>query len=104
MMMMVADAAPQVIFRGHARNPGLRYQYTVRRPGVALPSLSWRWTDWSPCSATCGGGRQELRAACASGEQDQTLQTLPDEDCELAVGPRPADQTRACANHACPAT
>lgn len=108
----------QVIFRGRARNPGLRYQYTVRRPGVLPPSRSWRWTDWSSCSATCGGGHQELRAVCTSGDQhggqhggqgqpgqlDQALQTLPDEECELAVGPRPPDKTRTCANHACPAT
>ncbi|KAJ1530655.1 hypothetical protein ONE63_005527 [Megalurothrips usitatus] len=92
-----------VIFRGRARNPGVRYQYTVRRPGGAAPSLSWRWADWSACSATCGGGRQERRAVCASSVESGP-RVVEDSECELAVGPRPELQSRTCATHGCPAT
>ncbi|XP_034246810.1 A disintegrin and metalloproteinase with thrombospondin motifs 7-like [Thrips palmi] len=97
-----------VIFRGRARNPGLKYQYTVRRPGTVLPSLSWRWADWSACSATCGGGRQELRAVCAASMgalgPEGAFNAVADSECEEMVGPRPPDQNRTCASHACPAT
>ncbi|KAK3916228.1 A disintegrin and metalloproteinase with thrombospondin motifs 7, partial [Frankliniella fusca] len=96
-----------VIFRGRARNPGVRYQYTVRRPGAVPPAPAWRWADWSECSATCGGGRQEMRAVCAAGVQEgggSGLNVVQDSECELTVGPRPPDKNRECAMHACPAT
>ncbi|KAE8736888.1 hypothetical protein FOCC_FOCC017655, partial [Frankliniella occidentalis] len=92
-----------VIFRGRARNPGVRYQYTVRRAGAAPPAPVWRWADWSACSATCGGGRQEMRAVCAAGLQE-ALHVVQDSECELTLGPRPPDKNRTCATHACPAT
>ncbi|XP_076178913.1 A disintegrin and metalloproteinase with thrombospondin motifs 7 isoform X3 [Ptiloglossa arizonensis] len=59
------DIAVYLISRGHYRNFGLRYEYTVpKKEPDRAPEYSWVFSDWSLCTATCGGGTQISKALC----------------------------------------
>ncbi|XP_076620762.1 A disintegrin and metalloproteinase with thrombospondin motifs 7 isoform X1 [Colletes latitarsis] len=59
------DIAIYLISRGHYRNFGLRYEYTVpKKEPDRAPEYSWVFSDWSLCTATCGGGTQISKPLC----------------------------------------
>ncbi|KRT86067.1 hypothetical protein AMK59_1874, partial [Oryctes borbonicus] len=101
-----------VIFRGKARNPGVRYQYTVsKREGPRRVKYAWDLGDWSQCSVTCGGGSQRRKPVCresldASGFSDApsvidgTSMIVDDSLCDPKD--RPEELMRTCKEDPCP--
>lgn len=88
----------QLIYRGHYRNFGLRYEYTVpKRDANRAPEYSWLPSDWSPCSVTCGGGSQVSQALC----QESRSGVVEDRFC--AGLPKPESSSRECNTQPCPA-
>ncbi|CAL8241804.1 unnamed protein product [Merluccius merluccius] len=56
--------------------------------------LRWQLADWSPCSASCGGGTQGRRVTCVGGP-DQRPQELGSQRC-VGAGRRPPSDTKPC--------
>ena len=53
----------QLLFR--ETNPGVSYEYTVPNENMTrTPEFRWEYTDWSVCTATCGGGTQVSPPKC----------------------------------------
>lgn len=86
----------QVIFRD--QNPGLYFEFTMPND-VTEHTDEYRWelSDWSTCSATCGGGEQVSRAICKQAGKDLTVAA---EKCASDL--RPSDKMRTCNLHPCP--
>lgn len=79
-------------------NPGVSWEYTMPHANATyVPSFSWRHTEWSICSVTCGSGTQVSRVQCM--EQEAGL--VEDRYCSSQT--RPKDRSRTCNTHACPA-
>ncbi|XP_063874225.1 A disintegrin and metalloproteinase with thrombospondin motifs 7-like isoform X1 [Scylla paramamosain] len=79
-------------------NPGVSWEYTLPHANATyIPSFSWRHTEWSICSVTCGSGTQVSRVQCM--EQEAGL--VEDRYCSSQT--RPKDRSRTCNTHACPA-
>ncbi|KAL3244077.1 hypothetical protein MRX96_047329 [Rhipicephalus microplus] len=79
-------------------NPGLKYEYTVPELNASRrPEFHWRWSDWSPCTVTCGGGSQESQPRCFEKEAG----LVEDTHCDPAS--RPATRRRPCSRQPCPA-
>ncbi|KAG7204371.1 hypothetical protein KM043_004815 [Ampulex compressa] len=92
------DIAIYLIYRGHYRNFGLRYEYTVpKKEPDRAPEYSWVFSDWSLCTATCGGGTQTSRALCS--ERKSGL--VEDHFCDAIE--RPEAMFRECNLNPCPA-
>ncbi|XP_041980558.1 A disintegrin and metalloproteinase with thrombospondin motifs 7 [Aricia agestis] len=62
----------QRIFSGSRRNPGVTYQYTVDRPRARF---SYRLSDWSACSASCGDGYMQRHYQCFDEHNRQVEQS-----------------------------
>lgn len=62
-----------IIFRGKAYNPGVSYQYTISKREPKTVQYQWILSDWSQCSATCGGGTQFRRPLC----QESVIAGIP---------------------------
>lgn len=80
--------------------PGLQYEYSVPQ-GVASrlldpDSYAWQAAEFSPCSATCGGGYQVRRVSCA---RKRDMEMVANGLCNTATMPA-ANQT--CAPEPCP--
>ncbi|CAG2056713.1 unnamed protein product, partial [Timema podura] len=93
------DVLFQLIYNGRYRNFGLRYEFTVpRQEQAGPPEYRWTFSDWSPCSATCGGGTQSSAPVClqkgGGGLVNVSL-------CE--TGRKPDMLMRVCNTHPCPA-
>lgn len=56
----------------------------------------WELSDWSTCSATCGGGEQVARVVCRTKNKD----IVEVGQCKGEL--RPSDRMRACNLHPCP--
>lgn len=83
-----------------SENPGLKYEYTVPELNASRrPEFHWRWSDWSPCTVTCGGGAQESPPKCVEKEAGLVEDTY----CEGVSPPRPATRRRPCSRQPCPA-
>ncbi|XP_063991200.1 A disintegrin and metalloproteinase with thrombospondin motifs 7-like isoform X2 [Diachasmimorpha longicaudata] len=92
------DIIVYLIYRGHFRNFGLRYEYTVPKeePDHA-PEYTWILSDWSLCSATCGGGTQTSHALCHERKSGVVEDIFCDER------RKPEFVLRECNKNPCPA-
>ena len=88
----------QLIFRGKYRNFGVTYEYTVpKEQPMRIPLYKWTFSDWSSCSATCGGGTQESHPVCRE-KDDGTVKE------DLCISEeKPDHMMRVCNTHPCPA-
>ncbi|XP_072255221.1 A disintegrin and metalloproteinase with thrombospondin motifs 7 [Pyxicephalus adspersus] len=89
----------QLLFQ--EKNPGVRYQYTVRRDlddsnEVQPPEFSWRYGAWSECSATCGTGVQRQLVHCV----EKMAGLVEERYCDTLT--RPDDRQRSCNEEPCP--
>ncbi|KAL4704462.1 hypothetical protein ACJJTC_019561 [Scirpophaga incertulas] len=85
----------QRIFRGRHRNPGVTYQYTVDR---ARRRFSYRLSEWSPCSATCGTGYTRRHYECVNEHNHVVEQS----QCYHIEPPRHEALMQRCRLPACP--
>ncbi|XP_046737583.1 A disintegrin and metalloproteinase with thrombospondin motifs 7 [Diprion similis] len=92
------DIVVYLICRGHYRNFGLRYEYTVPKaePDRA-PEYSWVFSDWSLCTVTCGGGFQISKAFCHESKSG----VVGEDFCKDTNKPEPV--TKECNQKPCPA-
>ncbi|KAL7744479.1 hypothetical protein ACLKA6_001853 [Drosophila palustris] len=89
------------IVRGNESNTGIYYEFTLPAINVsAAKQYQWRLSNWTACSASCGGGVQHREPICQ--ENGKVLaDKLP---CWThAKNKRPLRLTRACAEQQCPA-
>ncbi|OAD60301.1 A disintegrin and metalloproteinase with thrombospondin motifs 7 [Eufriesea mexicana] len=92
------DIAVYLISRGHYRNFGLRYEYTVpKKEPDRAPEYSWVFSDWSLCTATCGGGTQTSKALC----NEKKSGVVEDHFCDGID--KPESILRECNLNPCPA-
>ncbi|XP_048486291.1 papilin isoform X3 [Plutella xylostella] len=80
-------------------NVGIEYEYSIPKSIAPPPNQQYNWVfdEFTPCSASCGGGIQYRNVTCRSREDlDVVDSSLCDE------GLRPATN-QTCANHACAA-
>ncbi|XP_078710941.1 A disintegrin and metalloproteinase with thrombospondin motifs 7-like [Lampetra fluviatilis] len=91
-----------------ARNPGVRFQYTVNSPwavrggGAAgasnsRPNFSWLYGSWTECSSTCGSGVQYREPHCT----EASLGIVEKRFCDPATLPN--DTRKECNTQDCPA-
>uniref|UniRef100_A0A8C5PGP1 A disintegrin and metalloproteinase with thrombospondin motifs 7 n=1 Tax=Leptobrachium leishanense TaxID=445787 RepID=A0A8C5PGP1_9ANUR len=90
----------QLLFQ--EKNPGVRYQYTIRRDPESsneiLPSdFTWRYGSWTECSATCGIGVQRQLVHCV----EKVVGLVEERYCDFLT--RPDDRQRSCNEEPCPA-
>ncbi|XP_030569092.1 A disintegrin and metalloproteinase with thrombospondin motifs 7 [Drosophila novamexicana] len=89
------------IVRSNESNTGIYYEFTLPAFNVTNGRQhQWRLSNWTACSASCGGGVQHREPICQ--ENGKLLgDTLP---CWThAKNRRPLRQTRACGEQQCPA-
>ncbi|XP_012281942.2 A disintegrin and metalloproteinase with thrombospondin motifs 7 [Orussus abietinus] len=92
------DIVVYLIYRGHYRNFGLRYEYTVpKKEPDRAPEYSWVFSDWSLCTVTCGGGTQTARPLCHETKSG----VVEDQFCEDSK--KPESNIRECNQNPCPA-
>ncbi|XP_075431506.1 A disintegrin and metalloproteinase with thrombospondin motifs 7 isoform X2 [Ascaphus truei] len=89
----------QLLFQ--ERNPGVRYQYTIKRDPdssneIQLPDFSWRYGTWTECSATCGSGVQRQLVHCV----EKVAGLVEERYCDTLT--RPDDRQRTCNDESCP--
>ncbi|KAG9488974.1 hypothetical protein GDO78_005142 [Eleutherodactylus coqui] len=89
----------QLLFQ--EKNPGVRYQYTIRRDldssnEIQPPDFSWRYGAWSECSATCGTGVQRQLVHCV----EKVAGLVEERYCDSLT--RPDDRQRKCNEEPCP--
>ncbi|KAF5299315.1 hypothetical protein FQA39_LY02488 [Lamprigera yunnana] len=96
-----------VLFRGKAYNPGISYQYTISKREPKTVQYLWILSDWSQCSATCGGGTQFRRPLCQESVAnimpsviDGTATIVDETWCENSN--RPEQLMRICNIENCP--
>ncbi|XP_054289073.1 A disintegrin and metalloproteinase with thrombospondin motifs 7-like [Macrosteles quadrilineatus] len=90
------DILIYVIFRD--QNPGLYFEFTMPNEQQEHTDVyRWELSDWSTCSATCGGGEQVSKAVCKETGKDMSVAA---EKC--ASGLRPSDRMQTCNLHSCP--
>ncbi|NXI71696.1 ATS7 metalloproteinase, partial [Anseranas semipalmata] len=83
-------------------NPGVRYQYTIRRPAdseneIEQAEFLWRFGSWTTCTATCGTGVQRQIVHCV----EKLAGIVEERYCDALT--RPDDQQRTCNEEPCPA-
>ncbi|PZC74553.1 hypothetical protein B5X24_HaOG207687 [Helicoverpa armigera] len=80
-------------------NVGIRYEYSVPKDQAPPAHKQYNWVheEFTPCSATCGGGFQTRNVTCRSREE---LEIVDDELCDAGLKP-PTNQT--CNTDPCPA-
>ncbi|XP_047365765.1 A disintegrin and metalloproteinase with thrombospondin motifs 7 isoform X2 [Vespa velutina] len=92
------DIAVYLIYRGHYRNFGLRYEYTVpKKEPDRAPEYVWIFSDWSLCTVTCGGGIQTSRVLC----QEKKSGVVEEHFCNVTI--KPETKLRKCNSNPCPA-
>ncbi|KAM9311948.1 A disintegrin and metalloproteinase with thrombospondin motifs 7 [Gastrophryne carolinensis] len=89
----------QLLFQ--EKNPGVRYQYTIRRDSdssneIQPPEFSWRYGAWTECSATCGTGVQRQLVHCV----EKMAGLVEERYCDSLT--RPDDRQRSCNEEPCP--
>ncbi|XP_053553760.1 LOW QUALITY PROTEIN: papilin [Bombina bombina] len=76
------------------------YEPTLWTRTPSTKMISWKVSEWLPCSTTCGGGVQTRSVFCVSYEGRASQQVAQDSEC-AAVTEKPATQQvcnlRACA-------
>lgn len=96
---LINNVAPlfQLIYRGHYHNSALRYEYTVpKKESDRTPLYSWVLSDWSLCTATCGGGTQTSHSLCHKRRSGM----VEDHFCDGTE--RPESKSRKCNTNPCP--
>ncbi|EMP36044.1 A disintegrin and metalloproteinase with thrombospondin motifs 7 [Chelonia mydas] len=83
-------------------NPGVRYQYTIRRESdheneIQPAEFFWRYGSWTKCTATCGTGVQRQIVHCV----EQLAGLVEERYCDSLT--RPDDKQRTCSEEPCPA-
>ncbi|XP_013406430.1 A disintegrin and metalloproteinase with thrombospondin motifs 7 isoform X2 [Lingula anatina] len=80
-------------------NPGVVFEYTVPNENATErePVFLWEFTDWTHCTASCGGGFQRRVVVCTEVEAG----VVDDEYCNMTS--RPEDKQKSCNEHLCPA-
>ncbi|XP_015187266.1 PREDICTED: A disintegrin and metalloproteinase with thrombospondin motifs 7-like isoform X2 [Polistes dominula] len=91
------DITIYLIYRGHYRNFGLRYEYTVPKEPDRAPEYIWIFSDWSLCTVTCGGGTQTSQALC----QEKKSGAVEEHFCNTTI--KPEAKLRECNSNPCPA-
>ncbi|KAM3877419.1 A disintegrin and metalloproteinase with thrombospondin motifs 7 [Diretmus argenteus] len=83
-------------------NPGVRYEYTIRRE-VSVDSNNtasvffWKYGSWTECSVTCGAGVQRQIVHCV----ERTSGIVEEHFCDPST--RPDDKQASCNKELCPA-
>ncbi|XP_050823286.1 A disintegrin and metalloproteinase with thrombospondin motifs 7 [Gopherus flavomarginatus] len=83
-------------------NPGVRYQYTIRREPeheneIQPAEFSWQYGSWTKCTATCGAGVQRQIVHCV----EKMAGIVEERYCDSLT--RPDDKQRTCSEEPCPA-
>uniref|UniRef100_A0A8C3INH1 ADAM metallopeptidase with thrombospondin type 1 motif 7 n=1 Tax=Chrysemys picta bellii TaxID=8478 RepID=A0A8C3INH1_CHRPI len=83
-------------------NPGVRYQYTIRRESdqeneIQPAEFFWRYGSWTNCTATCGTGVQRQIVHCV----EKMAGIVEERYCDSLT--RPDDKQRTCSEEPCPA-
>ncbi|KAI4879584.1 hypothetical protein NFI96_026538, partial [Prochilodus magdalenae] len=85
-------------------NPGVRYEYTIRRESLLEPitgspasDFQWKHGAWTECSATCGTGVKRQIVHCV----ERTSGIVEEHYCDPAT--RPDDRRASCSVGLCPA-
>uniref|UniRef100_A0A7M4DZS5 ADAM metallopeptidase with thrombospondin type 1 motif 7 n=1 Tax=Crocodylus porosus TaxID=8502 RepID=A0A7M4DZS5_CROPO len=83
-------------------NPGVRYQYTIRRESdneneIQPAEFFWHYGSWTKCTATCGTGVQRQIVHCA----EKMAGIVEERYCDSLS--RPDDRQRTCSEEPCPA-
>lgn len=86
----------QRIFRGRHRNPGVTYQYTVDKQRLHKKH-SYRLSEWTPCSVTCGVGYTRRYYECI----DQHQRVVEQSQCYHIEPPRHQALMKQCRKPAC---
>ena len=58
------------------------------------PCPSWSYSNWGPCSATCGGGKRKRQVRC-----ELNGSKVSDSNCEIASK---SEIIESCSSHECP--
>ena len=88
----------QLFDRGHYWKSGILYEYTVPKNNTdRIAEYTWKFSDWSVCSVTCGGGLQISHALC----NEQSSGVVEDTFCNETK--KPDFKTLACNTQPCPA-
>ncbi|KPJ10062.1 Papilin, partial [Papilio machaon] len=79
-------------------NVGIEYEYSLPTALAPPPNQQYNWVygEFTPCSATCGGGTQSRQVTCRSREE---LEVVEDSLCDTGLKPV-TDQT--CNTDPCP--
>ncbi|XP_017135604.1 A disintegrin and metalloproteinase with thrombospondin motifs 7 isoform X1 [Drosophila miranda] len=89
------------IVRGNESNAGIYYEFTLPPFNASAGrQYLWRLSNWTVCSASCGGGVQHREPICLDNGK-VLIDKLP---CWThAKNKRPLRQTRSCSEQQCPA-
>ncbi|XP_041764889.1 A disintegrin and metalloproteinase with thrombospondin motifs 7 [Anopheles merus] len=62
---IMEDVNVFIVIKKKNNQAGIRYEYTLpSHNGKNQSAYYWKLTDWSVCSATCGGGKQFRESIC----------------------------------------
>ncbi|XP_054711057.1 A disintegrin and metalloproteinase with thrombospondin motifs 7-like [Uloborus diversus] len=88
----------RILLLYQTENPGVTYEYTIPNKNVTRkPEFHWSHADWTVCSTSCGGGSQLAKPKCVEKEAG----LVEDKYCDASI--KPAEKTRPCNKHQCPA-
>lgn len=79
------------------KNPGLKFEYTIPKNQTITHKLvfSWKYRDWTTCSATCGIGTRRAEVECI----EESGTPVDDKYCKPL--PRPDDKQKTCNENPC---
>ncbi|XP_056135280.1 A disintegrin and metalloproteinase with thrombospondin motifs 7 [Lampris incognitus] len=83
-------------------NPGVRYEYTIRREfsednDIPISDFFWKYGSWTECSVTCGSGVHRQIVHCV----EKTSGIVEERFCDPLT--RPDDKQASCNKELCPA-
>ncbi|XP_035703436.1 papilin isoform X2 [Folsomia candida] len=86
-------------------NPGIEYEYSIsdKENQIAFTtpgSYYWIYDEFTPCSATCGGGYQQRYVYCAK-RTEESIEYVEEHLCDASGTHKPAAQ-QLCNTQPCP--